>query len=310
MITEGIKMEVPKLQERNEWAGYERKMLNVAKKYGKVCEALINEVEPDFSIKETTGQLGSFKLQMEVEEAKLMLKDKRDYETNKVSFTGILMCSLGESIEAAIRAEGLFSDWYQKNDYLQIWLKLKDYCVKSVMMDLDDVKYALWHSKQGTRSMDEYILEMENKMKILGDNGEKIEDEDMVLIFIKGLDEERFKEYIAEVRAWKGTKGYPEDYVQAKDKFKLWGGLRGLNGKCEDNTRGKTRKETPIETVMEVKVRKCQRCGGNHYKSECGLSGDVKCTNCGKRGHVSKVCYSKRQVVNSVTIDSLEVIGI
>ena len=41
---------------------------------------------------------------------------------------------------------------------------------------------------------------------------------------------------------------------------------------------------------------KCYRCGSTQHKAgDCKLSRDIDCNNCGKKGHLARVCMGKKQ---------------
>lgn len=279
---------IVKLNERRDWKVYEQKMLNIAKKYGKISEALIKGVEPKFTIPSFDGAGKSLTPEqiIDLEEAKLTMKDKRDYEKDKITFTGILVDSLGPSIESALRADKDFEDNYVKNDFLKIWNFLKDFCVMSVMLDVDDLKFGLWHTEQGNRSFDEYVLDLEHKTKYLKANKEQLEDKDLVLIFLKGLDPSRYSECIAEIRAEKGTATYPTTYVQAKDRVRVWGRLRSVESASMGDVTIKGVGQAALVAKSNEKGQKCNRCGETHETKLCPYDYmDMHCDKCDKYGH-------------------------
>lgn len=52
---------------------------------------------------------------------------------------------------------------------------------------------------------------------------------------------------------------------------------------------------------------KCFRCGRSHLASECTLSREIKCHNCGKQGHLRTVCFKRSSATNQLEeIMSLE----
>jgi hypothetical protein len=219
---------IPRLTERSQWSTHHKRMVNVAKKYGKVAQTLVEEKEPTFEVLPGTASKGSFEQLLEVEKAKLVLKEEADFKENKIRFTSLIIDCLGTSMEAAIRSEEFFVEWYQENNFLKIWIKLKDLCVKSIMLDVDEKKYALWRVTQGTKSLDEYVIEVEDMVKVLEDNECHIEEEDVILIFMMGL-EKRYGELVAEIRATRGTASYPDTFVKVKEMVKVWSNLRGLD---------------------------------------------------------------------------------
>jgi hypothetical protein len=104
-------------------------MINVAKRYGKI--ALTSGSEPTFVMKPpTAGRASVFETSIQIEEAKLVMKEKREYELNKIKFTGVIMDSMGSTIECSLRAEEEFDVKYNTNDYLGLWKMLKNMCIK------------------------------------------------------------------------------------------------------------------------------------------------------------------------------------
>ena len=57
-------------------------------------------------------------------------------------------------------------------------------------------------------------------------------------------------------------------------------------------------------TVQRLQVQKskllCYRCGNNHLASTCRFR-QAECHNCGKVGHIAKVCRSKAKKVSKKT---------
>ena len=47
----------------------------------------------------------------------------------------------------------------------------------------------------------------------------------------------------------------------------------------------------PAASDAKFSLQPCYRCGGNHSKDVCGFKSAV-CRNCGKRGHIARVCQS------------------
>jgi hypothetical protein len=287
-----------KLEERTQWTVFEKKMINLAKGYGKVADALYDEEEPEFVVVAGTAAKGTFEQLVDVEKAKITLKEEADYKYDKRKFTGLLVGLLGSTMEAALRAEESFEAWYHDDNYLKIWIKLKEMCVKSVMADLDEKKYGFWRIIQGERSLDEFVLEIEYTLGVLRENKCTIEEEDAVLVFIMGLDEKRYKEFVAEIRSRRGTPEYPDSFVKIKEMAKIWGSLRGLNA-CRREAR---RSETAMEVQAHGKYT-CNRCGGDHQTRECTVANsDLKCSNCGKKGHLEGVCWRKKKFAHCITI--------
>ncbi|XP_071579209.1 uncharacterized protein [Temnothorax nylanderi] len=44
----------------------------------------------------------------------------------------------------------------------------------------------------------------------------------------------------------------------------------------------------------------CYRCGDNHFASKCTLSKEIACHSCGKKGHLNKVCFSRKENVRAI----------
>jgi hypothetical protein len=289
------RISVPILQERQDWPGYERKMVNLAKRYGRVSEALVKMAEPKFEIKSSSTRASSVDGGIELEEAKTVIKERSEYQTNKIEFTGIIMESLSPVMEASIRSEAHFESWYNDNDYLSIWKALKDLCIKSVMSDVDDIKYQIWQTKQRESTFEEYVLKLEHYMKVLKDSNEMISESDLVLLFIKGLDKNRYHELVAEIGSAKGTADYPDSYVKAKERVRIWGKLRGVEAKIEPKFEPRTAFVSKSERTGKFK---CFRCGGDHHVRECDIKRhEAKCSVCGKDGHLAKACWKLKHTI-------------
>jgi hypothetical protein len=273
-------------------------MLNLAKRYGRICEALTKNEEPEFTIEgPSNSRASSSENAIWLEESKLLLKEKREYSLHCVTFTGIIMETLGSNIERMVRADEHFQEFYNDNKVLRLWKMIKDLCTKDAMQDLDDVKYSLWNTKQAKRSFDEYVLELEQRVKLLNDGNIKVNEDDLVLIFIKGLDQTRYGEHVADIRSTKGKSGYPMTYIAAKEVSQVYGRLRQLNGAASRNPENAMVVETREEKIM------CYRCGGNHLRRDCEKrASEVKCDKCGKSGHVKKVCRIREEKANMAAV--------
>jgi hypothetical protein len=229
----------------------------------------------------------SKELKLEVE--KLMLKARMQYEDDKIEFTGLLMETLGPIMKAAIRADESFSKWYAGNDFLSMWRFLKNFYIKGVMLDVDEIKYELWHSNQGNKSFDEYILGLEHKLQVLKVNKEEVTEKDLFLIFLKGLNVKTYSECITRMGETKGTELYPSTYVDAKERVKVWGRLRGVDS--SRNFEGVSKEYSVYVTKASGKVVKCYRCGDSHLIKDCPLTDErLRCDKCDQRGHVTEMC--------------------
>ena len=68
----------PTINGREEWPSYERGMLNLAKRYGRVCEMMMKNEEPKFEVQEhTSSRASSAENALWLEESKLVLKEKK-----------------------------------------------------------------------------------------------------------------------------------------------------------------------------------------------------------------------------------------
>jgi hypothetical protein len=109
-----------------------------------------------------------------------------------------------------VRADERFKEYYDGNKVLKLWSMLRDLCTKDAMQDLGVVKYALWNTKKGKRSFEEYVLEIEQLLKSLSCGNVVMTEEDQVIIFVQGLDRTRYGEFVANIKVKKGTEGYPD----------------------------------------------------------------------------------------------------
>ena len=77
------------------------------------------------------------------------------------------------------------------------------------------------------------------------------------------------------------------------------------NGKSLKQRSGSQgRRKSPCQTSgtnnLTNNNHSCASCGGNHVRSTCKFR-NVKCHNCGKLGHIQKVCRATAGVVHSNT---------
>ena len=76
------------------------------------------------------------------------------------------------------------------------------------------------------------------------------------------------------------------------------------SSKSEKLHHGKSTGTTPV-TSRKPQFSACYRCGGKHRSSECRFK-DVTCHNCGKQGHIAKVCNSKAKCKKQVPPSSFD----
>jgi flagellar biosynthesis chaperone FliJ len=208
---------------------------------------------------------------MLVEDAKEMRKVRREYEAYCRQFTGVIMNCLGVAMDRLVRIHVKFSEAYAENDVLALWRIIKSICTKDAVEDLDEAKYLLWNIRQGTRSFNEYVLDIEQKMRVLLDGKVDISQPDLINIFIMGLDVKTFREKVADIKTKKNSSEYPSDYVAAKELFRVWSMMRHRS-EGEFERSGKEAESTvfAVETRSNKKIE-CWHCHGNHFVRKCPL---------------------------------------
>ncbi|KAL5463687.1 hypothetical protein EMCRGX_G032610 [Ephydatia muelleri] len=65
-----------------------------------------------------------------------------------------------------------------------------------------------------------------------------------------------------------------------------------LANKGSSELQAVTKSDEQVQTVQKSRGLQCYRCGGNHLAHVCRLK-NLICSQCGKRGHVARVCRSK-----------------
>ena len=61
--------------------------------------------------------------------------------------------------------------------------------------------------------------------------------------------------------------------------------------------------QSPIDKVKSIPVKeRCYKCGRFHFPKNCPFK-DAECFNCGKRGHIARVCRKSRTPQHTNTID-------
>lgn len=48
------------------------------------------------------------------------------------------------------------------------------------------------------------------------------------------------------------------------------------------------------------KQTKCYRCGNNHLATQCTLYREIRCSGCGEKGHLRKVCFKAKEQTNQL----------
>ena len=72
---------------------------------------------------------------------------------------------------------------------------------------------------------------------------------------------------------------------------------------CFQGRQKYTHTPTSKSTDKSSKVKECYRCGAKHNPDQCHLKSE-KCYACGKRGHIARVCRSKKKVKTTKTDSS------
>jgi hypothetical protein len=265
------------LNKRADWPEFERIMINAAKRYGAVERTLMRLEEPRFEVSATpsaTRSSGSshFNESILLEELKELRKSRKEYEDYSREFVGLLIDSLGISMERIVRIHPKFLEAYSGNSVLELWKIILDICTKDVVQDLDEAKHHLWNIRQGDTSFEEYILDIEQRSRVLLGGKVEISQEDIVTIFIQGLNMDIFADKVAEIKARKGTDGYPTDFLKAKEIFRIWSDIR-LRASGSQKVKG----YTMDEQVQAMDISK------------------VVCYKCKKRGHVRRDCPEGRR---------------
>ena len=76
--------------------------------------------------------------------------------------------------------------------------------------------------------------------------------------------------------------------IRSKDEYPTNHLRRWSQAKAAKETRGPLTKES--NRLMKGKY---YRCGENHKTDQCSQKGNsLKCTSCGKKGHIAKACYT------------------
>eukprot|EP00731_Ephydatia_muelleri_P017286 Em0010g384a len=65
-----------------------------------------------------------------------------------------------------------------------------------------------------------------------------------------------------------------------------------LANKGSSELQAATKSDEQVQTVQKSRGLQCYRCGGNHLAHVCRVK-NLICSQCGKRGHVARVCRSK-----------------
>jgi hypothetical protein len=218
---------------------------------------------------------------------KTIKKREARYHGDKRAFIGVMMESLCPTLDRAMRAQSSFSKLYEDHSLIELWILLKDICVKNGMRRYDILKHNLWNIRQQRRSFDEYIVDFEYQVKILTD-GDILSEQDQVNIFLNGLDSERYGTKISDVRSLEDSI-YPKTYLEIKDIFSIW-----INSRF---TRGDT---GSVYVAAFSKGISCYRCGGSHLMNECNkMASSVICTTCSGQGHMTKCCESVQRMMRN-----------
>jgi hypothetical protein len=225
---------------------------------------LATGIEAKFEMAETAKALRSLgsseaQAQLMADEAKELRKEKREYESYRRQFTGVIMSSLGAAMEHQVRVHAKFGVSYSENNILVLWNIIKGICTKDVVEDLDEAKYHLWNVRQGNRSFDEYVLDIEQKLRVLTDGKVEFTQPDLVNIFIMGLNPKIFKDKISDIKAHRNLPEYPSDFLSVKEVFRVWYQIRARASDFE----------VSVGAVSESKTVKCWKCQGSHYRSQC-----------------------------------------
>ena len=111
--------------------------------------------------------------------------------------------------------------------------------------------------------------------------------EDIIVALTMGLGKE-YDQFVASIDAM-ATQEVTVDYVIT----------RMLNEEVRSGEKGSThvndahvvKTNQRAGSDRRTGVRKCWRCGEtDHIRSECNIPSDVKCGNCGRRGHTTEAC--------------------
>lgn len=69
---------------------------------------------------------------------------------------------------------------------------------------------------------------------------------------------------------------------------------RTWNGRSNSNYGGNSNNSKGFA----FKVVKCFRCGKGHLASQCTLSREIRCSGCGGKGHLKRVCFKSNEQAN------------
>ena len=106
------------LSERSQWHAFEKRMINIDKRYGKIAEALTSGSEPTFVMEPpTAGRASVFETSIQMEESQAVNEGETRVRAQQGKVHGI-MDSMGSTIECSLRAEEEFDVKYNTNDYL------------------------------------------------------------------------------------------------------------------------------------------------------------------------------------------------
>jgi hypothetical protein len=270
-----------------EWAGFEIYIFNVSRRFGEVGDAILSRKEILFVIPESAGRSGSSEQAIWLEEVKSIKRREEKYRHDNRNFVGFLMESLSPAIDRAMRVQNNFDKLYADHNSVELWIMLKSLCINNTVKRLDDIKHHLWGIRQGNRTYDEFILDFELQVRYLSDCGEKVSESDQVIIFLNGLDSDRYTTKLADVRSL-SDEAYPKTYLDIKAIFDIWINSRFPRG----DTGAVSNTNSNNESIFAVsRVRTCYRCGGHHYMSQCKKNEDsVVCRTCSGYGHLTKHC--------------------
>jgi hypothetical protein len=183
----------------------------------------------------------------------------------------------------------------REQDPMVIWAKLAvTHQVRGLATRLAKCCKFLTVAKGNEESITSWASRVKGMAFDLEDIGGMVTDEDIMIVLTMGLNKE-YDHFVASIDATP-TQELTVDYVVT----------RMLNEETQYADKGSTyANEALVANVVNTKSqtdynkkyggRKCWQCDkASHVRSECNVPSDVKCGNCGGKGHTLEACLKPR----------------
>ena len=155
--------------------------------------------------------------------SKNLSTELRLHKANKSKLFSTIIGSLSNTLQDMVFNDIEYEDAIYETDIISLMEIIKIICTSGIRRDISQLKQEFWRSTQGRRTFESYALEFEQRIETLNSDKQHVSEDEIIDVFVKGLNREIYGDKIADLECKRGTDQYPITYLDAKITMRLYG---------------------------------------------------------------------------------------